>query len=50
MKSYPFDDALKILANVLELDGKKNRRTKKIEESLIMMSFVYPSDLQPRRI
>ena len=29
MKSYPFDDALKILANVLERDGKKNRRAKK---------------------
>ena len=29
VKSYPFDDALKILANVLERDGKKNRRAKK---------------------
>ncbi len=29
MKSYPFDDALKILANVPERNGKKNRRAKK---------------------
>ncbi len=34
MKSYPFDDALKILANVLERDGKKNRRTKKDRRKL----------------
>ena len=34
MKSYPFDDALKILANVLERDGKKNRRAKKDRRKL----------------
>jgi hypothetical protein len=34
VKSYPFDDALKILANVLERDGKKNRRAKKDRRKL----------------
>ncbi len=34
MKSYPFDDALKILANVLERDGKKKRRAKKDRRKL----------------
>ena len=34
MKSYPFDDALKILANVLEWDDKKNRRAKKDRRKL----------------
>ncbi len=34
MKSYPFDDALKILANVLEWDGKKNRRAKQDRRAL----------------
>ena len=34
MKSYPFDDALKILANVLERDGKKNRRANKARRKL----------------
>ncbi len=34
MKSYPFNDALKILANVLERDGKKNRRAKKDRRKL----------------
>ena len=34
MKSYPFDGALKILANVLERDGKKNRRAKKDRRKL----------------
>ncbi len=34
MKSYPFDDALKILANVLERHGKKNRRANKARRKL----------------
>ena len=34
MKSYPFDGALEILANVLERDGKKNRRAKKNRRKL----------------
>lgn len=34
MKSYPFDDALKILANVLERDGKKSRRAEKDRRAL----------------
>ncbi len=34
MKSYPFDDALKILAKALERDGKKNRRAKKDRRKL----------------
>lgn len=34
MKFYPFDDALEILANVLERDGKKNRRAKKDRRKL----------------
>ena len=34
MKSYPFDDALKILANVLERDGKKNRRANEDRRTL----------------
>ncbi len=34
MKSYPFDDALKILANVLERDGMKNQRAKKDRRKL----------------
>ena len=34
MKSYPFDDALKILANVLERHGKKNRRANKDRRKL----------------
>ncbi len=34
MKSYPFDDALKIMANVLERDGKKKRRAKKDRRKL----------------
>ncbi len=34
MKSYPFDDALKILANVLERDRMKNRRAKKDRRKL----------------
>ncbi len=34
MKSYPFDDALKILADVLERDGKKNRHAKKDRRKL----------------
>ena len=34
MKSHPFDDALKILANVLERHGKKNRRANKDRRKL----------------
>ncbi len=34
MKSYPFDDALKILANVLERDAIKKRRAKKDRRKL----------------
>jgi len=34
VKSYPFDDALKILANVLERHGKKNRRANKVRRKL----------------
>ena len=34
MKTYPFDDALKIVTNVLERDGKKNRRAKKDRRTL----------------
>ncbi len=34
MKFYPFDEAFKILTNVLERDGKKNRRAKKDRRKL----------------
>jgi hypothetical protein len=34
VKSYPFDEALKILAKVLERDDKKNRRSKKDRRKL----------------
>ena len=34
MKLHPFDDALKILANVLERHGKKNRRANKDRRKL----------------
>ena len=34
MKSYPFDDALKILAEVLERDAIKKRRAKKDRRKL----------------
>ena len=34
VKSYPFDDALKILADVLERDGKKSRRAEKDRRAL----------------
>ncbi len=34
MKSFPFDEALKVLADVLERDGKKSRRAKKDRRAL----------------
>ncbi len=34
MKSYAFDEALEILADVLERDGKKSRRAKKDRRAL----------------
>ena len=34
MKSHQFDDALKILADVLERDGKKSRRAEKDRRAL----------------
>ena len=47
MKSYPFDDALKILANVLERDGMKNQRAKKdrrkLDNNAVRLSLKYTS-------